>query len=145
MMIFDFPWWLQWNHVGTPLIAIIATYIAVEQYSINRRQYRLALFKKRMAIFNTTAKFIATVVQTANVTVNECAEFLRETRDHEFLFGREVGEFINEVYRQGTALHAHMGMGVEHVAQQQEIMEWFAGKIADARTVFAKYLDFRKP
>lgn len=143
LIAIDFPWWLQWNHVGTPLIAIIATYIAAEQFLVNRRQYRLALFEKRMAIFNSTATMIASVVQEANVTIPQCMKFLQDTRDNEFLFGKEVADFINEVYREATKLHAFMA--VNNAAQAAPIAEWFGGQIAEARKVFGKYVDFRKP
>ena len=138
-----FPWWLEWNHVGTPLIAIIATYIAIAQFAINRRQYRLALFEQRMAIFNPTAKFIAAIVQTANVTLDECMQFIRETKDHEFLFGKEVGDFITEVYKQAAALET--AKVTHNLARETEILTWFSGQIAHARKVFGRYLDFRKP
>ena len=145
LTIIAFPWWLEWNHTGTPLIAIIATYIAWEQFSINRRQYRLALFEKRYAIFNATAKFIASILQEANVTIPQCIQLLQDTRDSNFLFEQDANNFINEVYQQATALHAHMAMGAEHAQQGHDVMEWFAGRIAEARTIFGRYLDFRKP
>ena len=129
----------------TPTIAAVAVLIAYEQFVINRRQYRLALFEKRYAIFNATAKFIALILQQANVSVQECIQFLQDTRDDQFLFGQEVADFIKEVYEHATALHAHMAMGAAHAQQAQDVNEWFAGKIDEARKIFGKYLDFRKP
>jgi hypothetical protein len=146
LTIIAFPWWiLEWSHSGTPIIAIIATYVACAQYAINRRQYRLALFEKRWTIFNATAKFIAGILQEANVTIPQCIQLLQDTRDSNFLFEQDANDFINEVYQQATALHAHMAMGAEHAQQGHDVMEWFAGKIAEARTIFGRYLDFRKP
>jgi len=129
----------------TPLIALIALYIASQQFAINRRQHRLALFEKRMAVFNSTMNMIASVVQTANPTLPECFKFIQDTRDHEFLFGSEVGAFINEVYKKATALHAHIQVGPGGAAQQTEIMTWFIGQMGEARKVFLRYIDFRKP
>ena len=129
----------------TPTIAAVAVLIAYEQFVINRRQYRLALFEKRYAIFNATAKFIAVILQEANISVRQCIQLLQDTRDSEFLFGKDVTEFIDEVYKKAVALHAHMAMGADHAQQGHDINEWFAGKIAEARTIFGRYLDFRKP
>src|SRR5437879_2462811 len=77
----------------TPTIAAIAVLIAYEQFVVNHRQYRLALFEKRWTIFNAVAKFIAGILQEANITMPQCIKLLQDTRDHEFLFGSEVGDF----------------------------------------------------
>jgi len=56
---------------------------------------------------------LASVVQTANATLNQCFQFIQDTRDHEFLFGPEVGKFIDAVYKKATELHAHVQAGVQ--------------------------------
>lgn len=144
--------YLFWPEVGRILsaglpvvISGVVTYIAWQQFAINRRQHRLALFEKRMAVFNSTMQMIASVVQSANPTLPQCFQFIQDTRDHEFLFGPEVGEFIDEVYKKATALHAHIQTGPGGAAQQTQIMQWFIGQMGEARRVFLKYLDFRKP
>lgn len=143
---------IDWPQVGrffsafiAPVTAAIATYIAVAQYFINRRQYRLALFEKRMAVFNSTMEMIAYVVQDCNPQMPECIRFMKDTRDHELPFGPEVGAFINEVYRRATLLHTQIGVGPHTAKQQGETVEWFCNQMSVARKVFLKYLDFRKP
>lgn len=84
------------------VIAGIVAYIAWQQFAVNRRQHRLALFEKRLVVFNSTMKMISSVVQAANADLTQCFQFIRDTRDHEFLFGSEIGEFINEVYRKAV-------------------------------------------
>ncbi len=127
------------------VISGIVTYIAWQQFTVNRRQHRLALFEKRMVVFNSTMKMIASVLQSANPTLAQCFQFIQDTRDHEFLFGPEVGDFINEVYKKATTLHTHIMMGPSSAAQQTEVMGWFIGQMGEARRVFFPYLDFRKP
>jgi hypothetical protein len=67
---------LNWSHVGhsvdwvrwvpiasaclTPVIAIAVFVVALQQWRTNRQQYRLALFDKRMAVFDGVRKLIAT-------------------------------------------------------------------------------------
>jgi hypothetical protein len=143
---------IDWSYVGrvlsaaiTPLVAVIATYVAIAQFLINRRQYRLALFEKRMAVFNSTMNMIASVVQSANPKLDECLKFLRETRDHELLFGPEVGKFINEIYDKAVTLHSKTAGEPATGAQQTEALNWFAKQMREARKIFLKYLDFRKP
>jgi hypothetical protein len=143
---------VNWSGIGHVLaaslpvvISVVVTYIAWQQYEVNRRQHRLALFEKRLAVFDSTMNMIVSVVQSANPTLPECLKYIRETRDHEFLFGPEVGTFIDEVFKKATALHAHVQVGVGGAAQQTEIMTWFIGRTDEARKVFRPYLDFRKP
>lgn len=89
---------------------------------------------------------LASVMQTANATLNQCFKFIQDTRDHEFLFGPEVGKFIDDVFKKATALHAQVTVGGAGAAvRQTEIMMWFSEQMREARKIFLKYLDFRKP
>jgi hypothetical protein len=143
---------VNWSHFGrvlsssiTPVVAVVVTYIAVAQYLINRRQYRLALFEKRMAVFNSTMNMIAYVLQESNPEMPQCIQFMRDTGDHELLFGSEVGNFINEVYKKAMLLQTQIAVGPHTAAQQTQILEWFTKQMGEGRTIFLKYLDFRKP
>jgi hypothetical protein len=81
----------------TPAIGVVTTYIAVQQYKTNRRQHRLALFEKRIAVFDSTMNLIAAVLRAGRAELDQLFTPLRETRDHELLFGPEIGEFIMDV------------------------------------------------
>jgi hypothetical protein len=130
----------------TPTIAVITTYIAWQQYQTNQRQYRLALFKKRMVVFNSTMNLIAAVLQAARVELDQLFTMLRETRDHDLLFGPEIGEYIHEVYRKGLELNAREQVaGDENIARRIELQRWFGEQSATALEKFRKYLDFRQP
>jgi hypothetical protein len=130
----------------TPLIGVVATYIAIQQYIINRRQYRLALFEKRMAVFNSTMNLIAAVAGEGKVEHQKLFTMLRETRDHNLLFGPEIGDFINQVYKKGLEINARIQVGgQDNLAKTFELQEWFAAQSAVAREKFLKYLDFRQP
>ncbi|SRR6266704_481741 len=146
LTIIAFPWWLEWNHTGTPIIAVIAIYIAWEQFRINQRHYRLALFDKRMAVFNLTMNMIASVNASANPSLQEIMKFLRDTRDHELLFGPEVGVFVNDLFQKANKLRIYLLTNYSGTAEQQgEIMDWFEKQYGEARNIFLKYLDFRAP
>jgi hypothetical protein len=128
-----------------PITGLIVTYIAVAQYFINRRQYRLALFEKRMAVYNATMNMIASVMRTARPTLEQNFQYLRDARDHQLLFGLEVSEFIDQVYINACHLWTHNEVGAAEASQAAQVMEWFAKQIGEANKVFIKYLDFRKP
>jgi hypothetical protein len=127
------------------ITALIVAYIAVAQFFINRRQYRLALFERRMVVYNSTMNMIASVLQSTRPTTDQAIQYLRETRDHEFLFGPEVGTFIDKVYKKTIELEAHNAVGFEAAARRTEVLKWFPGQMGEARKVFLRYLNFRKP
>ena|SRR6266446_10572253 len=109
LTIIAFPWWIfEWNHSGTPIIGIIATYIACAQYAINRRQYCLALFEKRLAVFNRVMSMMTSVLEMTEPKLAENIRFIRDTRDHELLFGKEIGALINEIYKKANALRVYL-------------------------------------
>jgi hypothetical protein len=62
------------------------------------------------------------------------------------LFGPEIEVFIDETYKKATKLHARVTVGgPENAEAIGEILEWFSGKIAEAREKFGPYMDFREP
>jgi hypothetical protein len=76
----------------TPVIAIVTTHIAYQQYQTNRGQHGLDLFEKRLAVFNSTMTLISSIAQRGRVeNLDQLFNMIRETRDHEFLFGPEIG------------------------------------------------------
>jgi len=143
---------INWSTVGavssasvTAITALTVTYVAVAQHLISRHQYRLALFERRMVVFNSTMNMMASVLQSAKPSFEQVFQYLRETRDHEFLFGPEVGTFVNEVYKKAVQLNAHNEMGSQAARQKAEVLNWFAAQMGEARKVFLRYLDFGKP
>jgi hypothetical protein len=129
----------------TPAIAIIAVYIAYRQHKTSNLQHRLALFDRRLVVFNSTMKMVASVLQEARAELDECFKYISETRDHEFLFGPEVGTFINEVYSKAVALHTHLAVEPRGGPRLVELLDWFSGQMGEGRKIFKKYMDFTKP
>jgi hypothetical protein len=139
--------YIPWDTIGkisadllTPLIAVVVAYVAVQQYKINRRQYRLALIEKRLVIYNAVLGRIVEVINDMDSTIGKNIQFIRETRDHEFLFGPEVGVFINSLWKRGNDLMTLKA--INSASQRQtEVIEWFDKQRAEARAIFFDYID----
>jgi hypothetical protein len=124
-----------------------------QQAQTSLLQHRLALMDRRMKIFNSTQEFIGLVMREAKVEKMETLfQLMRETREHHLLFGPEIGEYIQELYKKGARLHAIYKMaGPEHIIRQEDIPEefqindWFTGQPRAAEQKFRKYIDFREP
>lgn len=128
----------------TPAIAIVTAYIAWQQHVINRRQHRLALFEKRMIVFNSTMNLIAGVLQKNDVDLDQLFKMIRETRDHELLFGSEIGEYITDVYKKGLALNT-INFVHGDAGKRFELLKWFSEQSAEATKLFKRCMDFREP
>lgn len=74
----------------TPVIALLANGIALQQHKTNRNQFRLALLDKRIKVFNGAGELIATVLGEAKIGSDGLAKFLWETREGGFLFGPDI-------------------------------------------------------
>src|SRR5258708_37009236 len=82
----------------TPVIAAIAVLIAYQQYVLNHRQHRLALPEKRMNVFDSLMDLIAQGLQPPRgIPLDSLFTYLRKARDHDFLFGPEIEEYITDL------------------------------------------------
>lgn len=151
---------MDWSKVApllqsllTPVIAIATIALGVVTIRIQRQQartnalhLRLALFERRMKVFDATMNMIAAVLRDAKVDLNQLFDLIRETRDHEMLFGPEVGKYIEEVYSRGLELRTRIVVGTqEDIQRSTDLLKWFNGQSAVARQIFLKYMDFREP
>ena len=124
-----------------------------QQATTHHLQHRLALMDRRLKIFNVTQEFIALVLQEAKIEgVEPLYKLIRETRECSFLFGAEIGEFIEELYSKGNRLRSIWQMaGPQHMIRVEDIDEetainmWFSGQTKIAEQKFLKYIDFREP
>ena len=126
----------------TPTIGAIAVYIAYQQHVTNRRQLRLALFDRRLRVFNSTASLIAGILQRGRVEHNDLFAFLRETRECDFLFGPDIAEYIKLVYEKGLRVHAEFVARDHDLQDRVELMNWFSGQMEEAKKKFGKYMAF---
>lgn len=127
----------------TPIIAIIALWIAWQQNVTRRRQVRVALFDKRLAVFNSTMKLVSAGVRNAKIELDELFAFLADTRETEFLFGEDILKYVDEVYNRCLELHTKAQQG--RAATDTELLKWFVGQSNEAKRRFGKYLSLPKP
>ena len=128
----------------TPLIAIITGYIAVQQYKINRNQFRLALLDRRLKVYEATIELIATVLRTGRVNQPDLDKFLIGTSERD-LFTPNVAKHLDAVYNKAVEINAIGHPVPQQQAQQwKAAAEWFSGKTEVTRKVFSKYIVFNE-
>ncbi len=129
----------------TPTIAGIATYIAWQQHATNRRQLRLALLDRRIAVFNATMNLIRAVLTDPDETeLKRIFNFYSETSQHFFLFGPEIGTYIDEVSQKALKVREYnFSMdNPENPRKQTELLSWFDKQREEAKQKFFKYVAF---
>ena len=89
----------------TPLIAIVAAYIAWQQWQTNRKKLFLDLYDRRLRIYTEVKKILSTITRDAKISINELLIFYSSVSEADFLFGPEIPRYITEIYEHGVDLN----------------------------------------
>ena len=138
----------------TPLIGIITTYIAWQQWRTIRNKLKLDRYERRLQVYKEVVRFIGVGIQKATYDDNELMTFRPKVSEADFLFGEEVGKYIDELHRRAVKLHYWNSKyrdysqpkpeGYDHekvVEEMDKELEWLTAQLEPARKIFRKYLD----
>jgi hypothetical protein len=138
----------------TPVIAVVAVYIARQQWKTNAHKLKLDLYDRRFKVFEA-AREILGLMYTSGVRDAQLLNFLTKTADTEFLFGREVKEYLEEIYRHvQTLISANSQMSANwetpvevrsRIAEAETTeVRWATGEVNRIADRFKKYLNLSK-
>jgi len=136
------------------LIAFIAVSILVLQYLLAKRRWRLDLYDKRYPVYLGTMEYLSVIMRDASVTMEELMKFLRNSKDKEFLFGKDVKDYLEELYKKGVDLKRYESLlkndrldeekRTKLVDEEADLLEWFRKQFDVSKTLFGKYLAIDK-
>ncbi len=140
----------------TPVIAVVTTYIAIQQYHTNRARLTYERYDRRLAVFKAVRTFYGEMGDAGTAKYAMAMRLYDATTEAEFLFGDEIREHIEELYKKGmhlASLHEKMypssgGPGLPVGEERCRVAEehgklhlWFQQDgIAETRKRFRKYL-----
>jgi hypothetical protein len=139
------------NALLTPLIAILAAYIAWQQYQVNNSSLRNELYERRIRVFRAFMSYLADVMREGRASYQRVAQFYAETSEAIFLFDKRVTSKVEELYHNGlklTDLHEQLypfdgspglPVGAERsrvTCEQTELLKWFGDEIKNVRELF---------
>jgi hypothetical protein len=138
----------------TPVIAVVAVYIARQQWKTNAHKLKLDLYDRRFKVFEA-AREILGLMYTSGVRDAQLLNVLTKTADTEFLFGREVKEYLEEIYRHvQTLISANSQMSANwetpvevrsRIAEAETTeVRWATGEVNRIADRFKKYLNLSK-
>lgn len=121
----------------TPLIAIITTYIAFQQYQTSRSRFRYELYDRRLVIYDAVIRFIYdNIGGTEPLSVQRLYQFKAETAQCFFLLGGDVYKLADEVYRKAVDLRRRR----LNSEDPTELFNWFADQLDSVPKDFARHL-----
>jgi len=137
----------------TPSIAMIASYIAYQQWKTNQQRVKLGLFDKRFRIYEEVKKMISFVISKSHEENSRedpfFSNFVQSTSDADFLFKPEIREYIDEVHKRGINL-CRLQVKSEGENQEERIKKlssaieeeynWFSSQHKVAEQKFKPYL-----
>ncbi|MEQ1816116.1 MAG: hypothetical protein ABL861_06545 [Nitrosomonas sp.] len=83
----------------TPLIAVVATYIAYQQWQTNKQKLMLERYDRRLKVYEEVCKILSIIIRDANASYDDLLRFRTAVSEADFLFGREIPEYIDEIYK----------------------------------------------
>jgi len=141
------------NALLTPTIAIVATYIAWQQWRVNKQKFDLERYDRRLRIYEEVRKILSIVMRDARASYEELLRFRAAVSEADFLFGPEISAYIDEIYKRGVQLevwnkqYRHSGQEIPTGYDHQKVcdgmereIEWFTAQFDPAKEKFKKYL-----
>jgi hypothetical protein len=135
----------------TPLIAVLAAYIAWQQYRINHSSLRNQLYERRYAVFKSFMSYLADIMREGNTNYQRTGQFYAEASEAVFLFSKTISNKMEELYSKGVDLVAlqeqlypsdgshGLPKGGERskVAKEKgELLKWFYHQIKTTKELF---------
>ena len=141
----------------TPVIAVIATYIAYQQWKTNQQKLNLERYGRRLHVYEEARKILSIILRDADATTEDLLKFRTSVSEADFLFGPEITKYIDEIYKRGLRLwrckmqyrdHTQeIPAGYDHekvVEEMHKELKWLTEQFAPAKEKFKKYLDISK-
>lgn len=138
----------------TPVIAVMATYIAWQQWKTNQQKLKLEKYDRRLHVYEEVKKILSIIVRDAAASTEDLLRFRTSVSEADFLFGPEVIDYIDEIYKRGLNLWRWnqeyrdytqaKPEGYDHkkvVDEMHKELTWLSEQFEPAKEKFRDYLD----
>ncbi len=133
----------------TPLIALVAVYIAWQQWRTNQLKVTLDRYDRRFRIYEEVVQFLRIVVKNATVATNDIVNFRNATSEADFFLAPKSPNIIDEIHKRGIELHtlraeeeANKARGLQKInASIATELKWLSSQFHPAKSMFKNYLD----
>lgn len=138
----------------TILVGGAAAFISYQQWRLAQHKIQMDLYERRLKVYSAAKEFVLDVVRSSQPSLEQIQDLYRTTAEADFLFGKEVGKYLSELYRHALILRKwnnenrdlSSGIDIAHrdpvtiIGGQQEEGEWFIAQMERVTQVFSPYL-----
>lgn len=143
------------NAFLTPLIAILAAYIAWQQYQVSHSSLKNELYERRFKVFKAFMSYLSDIMREGKTSYQRTSQFYAEASEAEFLFERKILNKLEELYQKGlhlAYLHEKLypsdnspGLPVSdertRVAEEVgDLLGWFGEQIKETKDLFKQQM-----
>lgn len=142
----------------TPVIAILATYIAWKQHHIDKYRLKNELYDRRAEVYTALDLFLIDFIREGHTTFERTHQFYNQISKSKFLFDKDIQNYLMKIYRKAIKCYelqikmypenGSQGLPVgeerSKVAQEQcDIIKWISKQSNDSIEVFREYFEFK--
>jgi hypothetical protein len=141
----------------TPIIAIVATYVAWQQWKTNQQKLNLERYERRLRVYEEVRKILSIILRDAKASTEDLLKFRTSVSEADFLFDPEIPEYIDEIYKHGLNLwrwnqeyrdytqEKPEGYDYKKVVEEMhKELTWLTEQFGPAKEKFNKYLNISK-
>ena len=129
----------------TPLIAIIASYIAFQQYRMAKSKLRHDVYERRLKVYKAAKEYLywarTSQSEDDHREENPREEFRIAIADSQFLFDEELSEWLHEI--EGRKDYLYGNLNSEQLKKLKVDREWFSQRDKELADKFMKYLSLK--
>lgn len=138
----------------TPIIAVVATYIAWQQWRTNRQKLLLDRYDRRLRVYEEVRQILSLILRDVKASYDDLLKFRTSVSEADFLFGPEITNYVDEIYQRGVKLQywskeykdssQDKPEGYDHqkiVDAMHTELTWLTEQFEPAKQKFRKYLD----
>jgi hypothetical protein len=133
------------------LIAAATSYMAYQLYRTGSSRQKSELNKKRLKIYREVVRLLSVISRDGDISRDELLAFRSKTHESGFLFGKDVAEYIEEVYSRSLKLRSSnallkeqdLPIGEERdkvTVENSKQMIWLADQPPQLKQKFERYL-----
>lgn len=140
----------------TPTVAIFGSYIAYQQWRINKVRLKHELYDRRIAVYTGLINYLGVILSEAHFNNKAFIDWMKKSYEEYFLLNDEIikyFELINEKTRALRKVHRTMSTdkakGDDQLweklsMQDEELHQWFEKQFNEAKEKFSPVLRLDK-
>lgn len=136
----------------TPTVAIFGSYIAYQQWHINKARLKHELYDRRMAVYTALMDYLVAIFREEYFDDKAYTDWLSKSHEGYFLFNDEIDKYLKLINMKSHAIRKiHRRMSSEKVkedeelwgtlsTQDEELQQWFEMQLDNAKEKFSPFL-----